>query len=67
MIGGRARHLSSSYPSPQVGEKKMRPPRPGPGVEAKVAAATSLHGRYDAEISDRDNAHAVTAGLRMSW
>jgi autotransporter-associated beta strand protein len=38
----------------------------GPGLETKLAAATSLYARYDGEIAGGDNAHAVTAGLRMS-
>jgi autotransporter-associated beta strand protein len=39
----------------------------GLGLEDKIADAMSLYARYDGEIGGRDNAHAVTAGLRMSW
>ena len=39
----------------------------GLGLQNKIAEAVSLYARYDGEISGRDSAHALTAGLRMSW
>ena len=32
-----------------------------------VAAATSLYLRYDGEIVGQGSAHALTAGIRMTW
>ena len=39
----------------------------GFGLETRLAPATLLYARYDGEIAGRDNAHAGTAGLRLSW
>jgi autotransporter-associated beta strand protein len=39
----------------------------GFSANTAVADATSLYLRYDGTVSAQDNAHAVTAGLRMTW
>jgi outer membrane autotransporter protein len=39
----------------------------GFGLDTKVADTISLYARYDGEISGRDDAHTVSAGLRMTW
>jgi outer membrane autotransporter protein len=39
----------------------------GLGFNTQIAAATSLYARYDGEITGRDDAHAFSAGLRMTW
>ena len=39
----------------------------GFGLNAQIGASTSLYARYDGEITGRDDSHAISAGLRMTW
>jgi outer membrane autotransporter protein len=39
----------------------------GFSANAAVADGTSIYLRYDGNISGQDSAHALTAGVRMSW
>jgi uncharacterized protein with beta-barrel porin domain len=39
----------------------------GVGANTAVAEATSVYFRYEGNVSGQDNAHALTAGLRMTW
>ena len=39
----------------------------GLALNTKLDERTSLYARYDAEINGRDNAHALSAGLRLTW
>ena len=36
-------------------------------VDTAIAEATSLYLRYDGEVGGRSDAHALTAGFRMTW
>ncbi len=39
----------------------------GFAANTAIADATSIYVRYDGEVSGQDNAHAFTAGIRMTW
>ena len=39
----------------------------GLAATTAVADATSIYLRYEGEVSGQDNAHAFTAGVRMTW
>jgi outer membrane autotransporter protein len=39
----------------------------GVSANTAIAEATSLYLRYEGDISGQDSAHAITAGLRMTW
>ena len=39
----------------------------GLSANTAIAEATSIYLRYEGDISGQDSAHAITAGLRMSW
>jgi outer membrane autotransporter protein len=39
----------------------------GLGLNAQIGASTSIYARYDGEITGRDDTHALSAGLRMTW
>ena len=39
----------------------------GLAANTAVADATSIYLRYEGEVSGQDNAHAFTAGFRMTW
>jgi outer membrane autotransporter protein len=39
----------------------------GLGLDTKVADQISIYARYDGEITGDDDAHAFSAGVRMSW
>jgi uncharacterized protein with beta-barrel porin domain len=39
----------------------------GFSANTAVADATSVYLRYEGNISGEDSAHALTAGVRMSW
>ncbi len=39
----------------------------GLAANTAIADATSIYLRYEGEVSGQDNAHAFTAGFRMSW
>lgn len=39
----------------------------GLAATTAIADATSIYLRYEGEISGQDNAHALTAGFRMTW
>ena len=39
----------------------------GLGLEAGVADQVSIYARYDGEINGLDDAHAFSAGFRMTW
>ncbi len=39
----------------------------GLAATTAIADATSLYLRYEGEVSGQDNAHAFTAGFRMTW
>jgi autotransporter-associated beta strand protein len=39
----------------------------GLAANTAIADATSLYLRYEGDISGQDSAHAITAGLRMTW
>lgn len=39
----------------------------GLAASTAIADATSLYLRYEGEVSGQDNAHAFTAGFRMTW
>ncbi len=39
----------------------------GLSANTAVAEATSVYFRYEGDISGQDSAHAITAGLRMTW
>ena len=39
----------------------------GLSADTAIAEATSVYFRYEGNISGQDNAHAFTAGLRMTW
>ena len=39
----------------------------GLSANTVIAEATSIYLRYEGDISGQDNAHALTAGVRMSW
>ena len=41
--------------------------RLGFAANTAIADATSIYVRYDGEVSGQDNAHAFTAGIRMTW
>jgi uncharacterized protein with beta-barrel porin domain len=43
------------------------PQRDGVVVGLSAATAVSLYLRYDGEIVGQDSAHALTAGIRMTW
>ncbi|MBX9943113.1 MAG: autotransporter domain-containing protein, partial [Reyranella sp.] len=48
-----------------------QPPRDsavvGFGLNTQVAERTSLYARYDGELANGNDAHAFSAGLRMTW
>ncbi len=39
----------------------------GLGLNTQIGASTSIYARYDGEITGRDDTHAISAGLRMTW
>ena len=39
----------------------------GFSANTAIAEATSLYLRYEGNISGQDSAHALTAGVRMTW
>ena len=39
----------------------------GFSANTAIAEATSLYLRYEGAISGQDSAHAITAGVRMTW
>jgi hypothetical protein len=39
----------------------------GFSANTAVADGTSLHLRYEGNVSGQDSAHALTAGGRMTW
>ncbi len=39
----------------------------GLSANTAVAEATNLYLRYEGDISGEDSAHALTAGVRMTW
>ena len=39
----------------------------GLGLDMQIGASTSIYARYDGEITGRDDTHAISAGLRMTW
>ncbi|MBY0323265.1 MAG: autotransporter outer membrane beta-barrel domain-containing protein, partial [Reyranella sp.] len=39
----------------------------GLGANTAIADATSVYLRYEGDISGQDSAHAITAGVRMTW
>jgi outer membrane autotransporter protein len=39
----------------------------GLSANTAIAEATSIYLRYEGDISGQDSAHALTAGLRMTW
>jgi len=39
----------------------------GLSANTAIAEATSIYVRYEGDISGQDGAHAITAGLRMTW
>ncbi len=39
----------------------------GLGANTAIADATSIYLRYEGDISGQDSAHAITAGVRMTW
>ena len=39
----------------------------GFSANTAVADGTSIYLRYEGNISGQDSAHALTAGVRMSW
>ncbi len=39
----------------------------GLGANTAIADATSVYLRYEGNISGQDSAHAITAGVRMTW
>lgn len=39
----------------------------GLAANTAIAQATSIYLRYEGNVSGQDNAHALTAGLRMTW
>jgi autotransporter-associated beta strand protein len=39
----------------------------GLGANTAIAEATSIYLRYEGDISAQDSAHAITAGVRMTW
>ena len=39
----------------------------GLSANTAIAEATSIYLRYEGDISGQDSAHAITAGVRMTW
>ena len=39
----------------------------GLSANTAIAEATSIYLRYEGDISSQDSAHALTAGVRMTW
>ena len=39
----------------------------GLAANTAIAEATSIYLRYEGNISGQDSAHAITAGVRMTW
>ena len=39
----------------------------GLSASTAIADASSIYFRYEGTVSGQDNAHAFTAGLRMTW
>ena len=39
----------------------------GLAANTAIAGATSIYLRYEGDISGQDSAHALTAGVRMTW
>jgi outer membrane autotransporter protein len=39
----------------------------GVAANTAIANATSVYLRYEGNISGQDSAHAITAGVRMTW
>jgi outer membrane autotransporter protein len=39
----------------------------GLAATTAIADATNVYLRYEGDISGQDSAHAITAGLRMTW
>ena len=39
----------------------------GLSANTAIAEATSIYLRYEGDISGQDSAHALTAGVRMTW
>jgi outer membrane autotransporter protein len=39
----------------------------GISANTAIADATSIYLRYEGDISGQDSAHAITAGVRMTW
>ncbi len=39
----------------------------GVSANTAIAEATSLYMRYEGNVSGQDSAHALTAGVRMTW
>ena len=39
----------------------------GLAATTAVAEAMNVYVRYEGEVSGQDNAHAFTAGVRMTW
>ena len=39
----------------------------GFSADTAISEATSLYLRYEGDVSGEDSAHAVTAGLRITW
>jgi hypothetical protein len=39
----------------------------GFSANTAVADATSIYLRYEGDISGQDSAHAITAGVRITW
>jgi outer membrane autotransporter protein len=39
----------------------------GLGANTAIAEATQVYLRYEGNIAGQDSAHALTAGLRMTW
>ena len=39
----------------------------GFSANTAIAEATSVYLRYEGNVSGQDSAHALTAGVRMSW
>jgi hypothetical protein len=39
----------------------------GLAANTAIAEATSIYLRYESDISGQDSAHAISAGVRMTW
>ncbi|MEA2908505.1 MAG: hypothetical protein QOJ15_586 [Bradyrhizobium sp.] len=58
---------STWLPWRRVAHRQLHEGVPDSPVSTAVADGTSLYLRYESNVSGQDSAHALTAGVRMSW